>query len=44
MVISVKKTGSGLGLNIAKTIIEKNMNGKLSVINVKDGAEFSIVV
>ncbi len=36
--------GTGLGLFIAKTIIEKSMNGKLSVHNTGEGAEFRIMV
>lgn len=36
--------GTGIGLFMAKTIIEKNMNGKLSVRNTGDGAEFTIEV
>jgi C4-dicarboxylate-specific signal transduction histidine kinase len=36
--------GTGLGLYMAKTIIEKNMNGILTVANGKDGAEFCIEV
>jgi C4-dicarboxylate-specific signal transduction histidine kinase len=39
-----KKNGSGLGLNIAKSMIEHNMNGQLSVSNIENGAEFSIMV
>ena len=42
--MTTKPTGSGLGLNISKSIIEKNMNGKLMVSNVEDGAEFSIIL
>lgn len=34
--------GTGIGLYMAKTIIEKNMSGKLSVRNRDDGAEFII--
>ncbi|MFW5706976.1 MAG: PAS domain-containing sensor histidine kinase [Bacteroidota bacterium] len=34
--------GTGLGLFIAKTIVEKNMNGKLSVRNTKNGVCFEI--
>jgi signal transduction histidine kinase len=39
-----KKNGAGLGLNIAKSMIEHNMNGHLSVSNTENGAEFSIMV
>lgn len=37
-----KITGTGLGLYISKTIIERNMAGRLSVKNIKDGVEFKI--
>jgi two-component system, NtrC family, C4-dicarboxylate transport sensor histidine kinase DctB len=36
--------GTGIGLFMSKTIIEKNMHGQLSVRNVRDGAEFRIEV
>ena len=36
--------GTGIGLFMCKTIIEKNMQGALSVRNVGDGAEFRIEV
>jgi PAS domain S-box-containing protein len=36
--------GTGVGLFISKTIIEKNMNGRLTARNVGDGAEFRIEV
>jgi signal transduction histidine kinase len=39
-----KSMGTGLGLYISKMIIEKNMNGILSVENGKDGAIFSITM
>lgn len=34
--------GTGIGLYMAKTIIEENMDGKLYAINLEDGAEFTI--
>ena len=34
--------GTGLGLYMSKTIIEKNMSGSLEVENIEDGAKFSI--
>ena len=36
--------GTGIGLFMSKTIIEKNMNGRLSVRNTGEGAEFRIEV
>lgn len=36
--------GTGIGLFMAKTIIEKNMGGSLTVRNTEDGAEFRIEV
>jgi len=39
-----KSMGTGLGLYISKMIIEKNMNGILSVENAKEGAVFSITM
>ncbi len=36
--------GSGVGLFMAKTIIEKNMGGRISVRNIGGGAEFRIEV
>jgi len=36
--------GTGLGLFISKTIIEKNMGGWLTVRNAEGGAEFRIEV
>jgi C4-dicarboxylate-specific signal transduction histidine kinase len=43
---SAKRTGdgSGLGLYMSKTIIEKNMMGSLSAANTEVGAEFRIEV
>ncbi len=39
-----KSHGSGLGLYIAKSVIEKNMGGKIWVENSKEGASFYIDV
>jgi signal transduction histidine kinase len=39
-----KAMGTGLGLHIAKMIIEDNMNGTLSVENSNDGAKFIIKI
>jgi PAS domain S-box-containing protein len=36
--------GTGIGLYMAKAIIEKNMGGRLTVRNTEDGAEFRIEV
>ncbi|SNB46120.1 ATP-binding protein [Geobacter sp. DSM 9736] len=36
--------GTGVGLFMSKTIIEKNMNGRLTVRNTPDGAEFRIII
>jgi PAS domain S-box-containing protein len=36
--------GTGIGLFMSKTIIEKNMNGSLTVRNTDEGAEFRIEV
>ena len=38
------QTGTGVGLFMSKTIIEKNMNGILTVRNTGNGAEFRIEV
>ena len=36
--------GTGIGLFMAQTIIEKNMGGRLTACNTRKGAEFRIVV
>jgi signal transduction histidine kinase len=36
--------GTGVGLFISKTIIEKSMGGRLTARNTADGAEFRIEV
>ncbi len=37
-----QRKGTGLGLYMAKTIIEQNMGGKISINNLKDGVSFII--
>ncbi|WP_419770925.1 MAG: ATP-binding protein [Candidatus Marinarcus sp.] len=39
---STKKEGSGIGLSMVKTILEKSLNGKIEVKNEKEGAVFSL--
>ncbi|SNB46058.1 PAS domain S-box protein [Geobacter sp. DSM 9736] len=39
---TTKGSGTGIGLFMSKVIIEKNMNGSLSVRNTGEGAEFRI--
>ncbi len=41
--VTSKKEGSGLGLNIAKNMIE-NMQGSLTAQNIENGAEFSLLL
>lgn len=36
--------GTGIGLYMAKTIIEKNMNGKIDVRNINSGVDFVIIL
>ena len=42
--MTTKEKGSGLGLHIAKSVIENNMQGDIWVHNIEGGAEFSIFV
>lgn len=41
---TTKKDGFGIGLNLARTIIQKSFNGDIKVENVQDGAKFSILL
>lgn len=41
---TTKEVGTGLGLYMSKMIVEKNMNGSLTVRNISEGAEFCIEV
>ena len=36
--------GTGIGLYMAKTIIEKNMFGSIIVENIEDGVSFNIIL
>lgn len=38
------KNGSGLGLLLAKKLVEERLNGKISVTNIKNGASFKIIL
>lgn len=36
--------GTGIGLSVARLIIEKHMDGKIAVNNIQDGAEFTVML
>jgi len=38
------QSGAGVGLYMSRTIIEKNMGGRLTACNIANGAEFRIEV
>ena len=38
----MEKNGTGMGLYMAKTVIEKTMNGQISIYNTHEGAAFCI--
>jgi signal transduction histidine kinase len=42
--VTTKENGSGLGLYIAKSVIENNMQGELWVKNTSEGALFSVLI
>jgi PAS domain S-box-containing protein len=41
---TTKERGTGIGLYMSKTIIENNMNGRITFRNVDGGAEFSLIL
>ena len=41
---STKEMGTGIGLYMSKMIIERNMNGRISVENVEGGCVFTVTV
>ena len=40
---STKQMGTGIGLYMSKMIIERNMNGRLTVENIGDGCAFTVL-
>ncbi len=41
---STKSMGTGIGLYMSKTIIERNMHGTITVRNIEGGCEFSVAL
>lgn len=41
---STKKSGWGIGLSLAKRIVEENHGGKLTLVSVEQGATFEIIL
>jgi PAS domain S-box-containing protein len=41
---TTKENGSGIGLYMSKMIIERNMNGRITVNNIEAGTEFNVCV
>jgi signal transduction histidine kinase len=41
---STKKSGWGIGLSLAKRIVEENHGGKLSLASSEQGAAFEIIL
>jgi len=42
--VTTKQDGSGIGLNISKSMIEEHMNGEMYVENIENGAKFTIIL
>jgi len=39
---STKKSGTGIGLYLVKTIVEKSFEGRIEVINQTEGVKFTL--
>ena len=42
--VTTKQDGSGIGLNISKSMIEDHMDGRMYVENIENGAKFTILL